>query len=257
MRKLVVGALMGALSLVVAAVAIGASATSGTTVQNFEQVYSGKKVKKSTGTTFSTSSTDEQNARNKQPKRVTNFDITFPKGSKITSNAVPQCAASEADFSAETNPDNACPKGSKIGAGTVKARLPFQGTQDLNGTVTAYNANKGLLLYVIIQSPLGNQVLLIKPKFRGLKLLTEVPHTCIPPNRPDQDCKDSSGTEQAAVLTSFTLKTKPAGSGSGAKRKNLIVTPTTCAAAGWKFVADIKYADSTKVTIPSTSKCSK
>src|SRR3954453_19585687 len=69
MRKLVVGALMGALSLVVAAVAIGASATSGTTVQNFEQTYTAKKPSKSTGTSFATSSTDEQNARNKQPKR--------------------------------------------------------------------------------------------------------------------------------------------------------------------------------------------
>ena len=257
MRKLVVGALLGALSLVVAAVAIGATATSGTTVQNFDQTYSAKKVKKSTGTTFSTSSTDEQNPRNKQPKRVTNFDITFPAGTKINSKAVPQCKATESDFAAETNPDNACPKGSKIGSGTVTARLPIQNTADLNGTVTAYNANKGLLLYVIIQSPLGNQVLLIKPKFRGLKLLTQVPATCIPPNRPDQGCKDSSGQEQAAVLTSFKLKTKPVGSGRGAKRKNLITTPSSCTSAGWKFAASLKYADGTGVKITSPSKCSK
>jgi hypothetical protein len=253
MRKLVVGALMGALSLVVAAVAIGASATSGTTVQNFEQTYTAKKPSKSTGTSFSTSSNDEQNARNKQPKRTTNFDITFPKGSKINSKAVPQCKATEADFAAETNPDNACPKGSKIGTGSVAARLPFPNTADLAGTVSAYNANKGLLLYVVVQSPLGNQVLLIKPKFRGLKLLTSVPPTCIPPQRPDQDCKDANGQEQAAILTSFKLKTKP----SGTKGKRLIQTPATCTSAGWKFVANLKYADGTKVTIPSVQKCSK
>src|SRR4051795_10630493 len=180
MRKLVIGALMGALMLVVTAVAIGASVTSGTTVQNYTQTFSAKKPATSAGTTFETSSTDEQNAHNKQPKRVTNFDLTFPAGTKIDSKGAPQCKATESDFAAETNPDNACPKGSKIGSGTVTARLPIQNTNDLNGTVRAYNANKGLLLYVVIQSPLGNQVLLIKPKFRGIKLLTTVPPTCIP-----------------------------------------------------------------------------
>jgi predicted Zn-ribbon and HTH transcriptional regulator len=253
MRKLSVGALMGALSLIVVAVAIGASATSGTNVQQFDQTYSAKKPSKNTGTSFATSSTDPANARNKQPKRTTNFDITFPKGSKIDSKAVPQCAATEADFAAQTNPDKACPKGSKVGTGTVAARLPYQGTADLNGTVSAYNANKGLLLYVVVQSPLGNQVLLIKPKFKGLKLLTTVPPTCIPPQRPDQGCKDANGEEQSAILTSFTLKTKPVGT----KGKKLITTPATCPAAGWKFVANIKYADGTAVTIPSTQKCSK
>jgi hypothetical protein len=256
MRKLVIGALMGALMLVVTAVAIGASATSGTTVQNYSQTFSAKKINTSAGTTFETSSTDEQNPRNKQPKRVTNFDLTFPSGTKIDNKAAPQCKATETDFANETNPDNACPKGSKIGSGTVTARLPFQGTADLNGTVTGYNANKGLLLYVVIQSPLGNQVLLIKPKFSGIHLKTAVPHTCIPPNRPDQDCKDSSGQEQAAILTSFKLKTSPKSSGSGAKKKVLIKTPPKCSGK-WKFQADIKYSDGTSVRIPTTQACTK
>jgi hypothetical protein len=252
MRKLVIGALAGALMLVVTAVAIGASATSGTTVQNYTQTFSAKKPATSAGTTFETSSTDEQNPRNKQPKRVTNFDLTFPAGTKIDNKAAPQCAATEADFANETNPDKACPKGSKIGSGTVAARLPFSGTNDLNGTVTAYNANKGLLLYVLIQSPLGNQVLLIKPKFQGIRLLTQVPYTCIPPNRPDQGCKDSSGVEQAAILTSFKLKTLPKSSG----KRTLIKTPPKCTGK-WLFKADIKYSDGTGVSIPSEQVCSK
>ena len=256
MRKLVIGALMGALMLVVTAVAIGASATSGTTVQNYTQTFSAKKRATSAGTTFETSSTDEQNARNKQPKRVTNFDLTFPAGTKIDSKAAPQCKADETDFANETNPDKACPKGSKIGSGTVAARLPFPNTADLNGTVTAYNANKGLLLYVVIQSPLGNQVLLIKPKFRGARLLTSVPHTCIPPNRPDQGCKDSSGQEQAAILTSFKLKTSPRSSGRGKAKRTLIKTPAKCTGK-WKFKADIKYSDGTRVSIPTEQTCSK
>src|SRR5829696_5339619 len=153
MRKLVVVALAGILTLAVSAIAIAASATSGNTVQNYEQTYSQKKPKKSTGTTFSTSSTDDTNtAKNRQPKRVTNFDIKFPPGTKINSKAIPACKATDADFAAAENADDACPKGSTLGKfgkpdGEVAARTPFPGVADLAGTVDAYNAPKGLLLF--------------------------------------------------------------------------------------------------------------
>ena len=254
MRKLFIGALVGVLTLAMATVAIAASETSGTTVQNYDQVYSQKKVGKSTGTTFSTSSTDDQNPRNKQPKRVTNFDITFPRGSKIDNKAAPQCKADENDFAQASEPDDACPKGSRIGTGEVAARTPFNGVADFTGTAYAYNANKGLLLFVNIQS--ANQTLLLKPKFRGLRLLTTVPHTCIPPNTPQNDCKDAQGVSQEAILTNFELKTTPKSSGRGSKRRNLITTPKTCTPSkGWDFTADIKYADGTAVSIDDNAAC--
>jgi hypothetical protein len=249
MRKLVIGVLMGVLSLVVAAVAIGASATSGTTVQNFDQKYSTKKLKASTGTTFSTSSTDESNTRNKQPKRVTNFDIKFPSGSKIDNKAIPQCKADENDFAQADTPDDACPKGSRLGTGAVAARTPFNGVADFTGVAYAYNANKGLILFVNIQS--ANQTLLLKPKFSGLNLKTVVPHTCIPPNIPANDCKDASGVSQEAILTSFNLNTKAMGK----KGKAVIRTPPACPKAGWVFTASIKYADGTSVKIPAKNAC--
>ena len=256
MRKLVVAALAGILTLAVAAIAIAETATSGTTVQNYDQSYTVKKPKKSTGTSFSTSSTDEQNTqRNKQPKRVTNFDIKFPAGSKIDSKAAPQCKADENDFASAEDPDDACPKGSKIGSGAVQARLPFPGTADLDGTVTAYNANKGLLLWVQVTSSGATQSLLIKPRFSGLNLKTKVPVTCIPPNSPQNGCKDSSGQEQAVVLTSFNLKTKAVSSGKGKRRRQLITTPPACTRNGWKFEASLKYSDGTGVKIPVTQKC--
>src|SRR3954452_10886320 len=255
MRKLAVVALAGILTLVVTAVAIAASATSGTTVQNFEQTYTAKKPNKSTGTSFSTSSTDEQNPKNKQPKRVTNFDIAFPKGSKIDSKAAPQCKASENDFASADNPDDACPKGSKIGSGTVAARLPINGTGDLNGTVRAYNANKGLLLFVQVDAPGAAQTLLIKPKFSGVNLKTVVPVTCLPPGTPQSGCKDAQGNPQEVVLTSFALKTKPVKDKKS--KRQLITTPKTCPSGGWTFTASLKYADGTSVKIPSKAPCSK
>ena len=256
MRKLVAVALAGVLTLAMAAIAFAASETSGTTVQNYDQSYSQKKIKRSTGTTFQTSSTDEQNPRNKQPKRVTNFDITFPRSTKIDNKAAPQCKADENDFAQASDPDDACPRGSRIGSGEVAARTPFNGVADFTGTAYAYNANKGLLLFVNIQS--ANQTLLLKPKFRGIRLLTKVPHTCIPPNIPQNDCKDSTGTKQEAILTNFELKTTPKSRGRGSARRNLITTPSTCNPSnGWIFQADIKYDDATKVTIRDEAPCSR
>jgi len=256
MRKLAVVALAGVLTLALAAIAVAATGTSGTTQQNYDQTFSAKKPKKSTGTSFSTSSTDPSNPRNKQPKRVTNFDITFPAGTKINNKAAPQCKATEEDFAAAQNPDSACPKGSKLGGGDVAARTPFNGVADFTGQVYAYNANKGLLLFVNVQS--ANQTLLLKPKFRGRKLLTTVPQTCIPPNRPDQGCRPGGqGQPQEAILTSFSLQTKPKAKGKGKKKKVLIQTPAKCAKGGWKFEANIKYADTTSVKIPATSSCKK
>jgi hypothetical protein len=254
MRKPVIGALVGALMLVVAAVSVAATATSGTTVQQYDQTFSAKKPSKSTGTTFSTSSSDDTNPRNKQPKRVTNFDITFPAGSKIDNKAAPVCKATENDFAQATNPDDACPKGARIGTGEVAARTPFNGVADFTGTAYAYNANKGLLLFVNISS--ANQTLLLNPKFKGLKLLTAVPHTCIPPNIPANDCKDNTGQAQEAILTKFQLKTTPKSSGKGKSKKNLITTPSTCKGK-WAFEANITYADGTAVKIPSPQTCSK
>jgi hypothetical protein len=251
MRKLVVGALMGVLALAVAGIAVAATATSGTTEQTYTQTYSVKKPNKSEGTTFGTSSTDPQNPRNNQPKRVTNFDITFPKGSKINNKAIPACKATDSDFANAQDPDDACPKGSKIGTGKVAARTPFPGVADFTGTVDAYNAPKGLLLFVNVQS--ANQTLVLHPKFKGLKLLTAVPQTCIPPNIPQNDCKDNTGTKQEAILTNFELKTTPKGKG----KKILIKSPPTCPKAGWAFEANIKYDDGTAVKIPSTSPCKK
>jgi hypothetical protein len=255
MRKAVVGVLVGALTLAVAAIAMAASGTTGTTVQQFTQTYTTKKPKTPAGTNFATSSTDPQNSRNNQPKRVTNFDIVFPKGAKIDSTAAPQCKATENDFANASNPDDACPKGSKLGTGTVAARTPFNGVADFTGTVSAYNANKGLLLYVNVST--ANQTLLLKPKFSGLTLKTVVPETCVPPNIPQNDCTDSNGIKQQVILTSFTLKIKQTTKGKGKARKSLLTTPPTCPAGGWTFTANIKYADGATLKIPAKSPCTK
>ena len=253
MRKLVAAVLLALLSVALTAVAFAASGTSGTTVQQYEQTYSQKRANRSTGTTLATSSTDEQNPRNKQPKRMTNFDITFPQGSRIDSNAAPQCRASENDFAAEQNPDDACPRGSKVGTGAVTMRAPFNGSPDVTGAVYAYNANKGLIL--LVSAPRANQTLLLRPKFRGRRLLTTMPVTCFPTTRPDNGCRDNTGVPQEVILTNLQLRIRPVSSGRGSRRRTLFTTPRTCPSGGWTFEADITYADGTRLNIPTKSSC--
>jgi hypothetical protein len=250
MRARIVVPLTGVLALAVAAGAIADSDTSGTTVQTYDQSYSTRAPHHSAGTTISMSATDPQNPRNRQPKRITNFDVTFPLGSAIKTGAIAQCKATDEDFGNATNPDDACPRGSRLGTGQAAVRLPFPSV-DLPGTVHAYNATKGMLLFIDFSSLTGSQTMLLRPKFKGLKLKTAVPLTCVPPLRPDQGCRDGSGTEQAIVLTRLTLKTKPRG-----KQPPLLKTPKSCPSSHhWHFAAHVKYADGTTVAIPSTSRC--
>ncbi|MEA2479329.1 MAG: hypothetical protein QOJ07_1251 [Thermoleophilaceae bacterium] len=254
MRKLIVGALVGVLALAITAIAMAE------TVQHYSQNFTAKKTNALTGTTFQTDSIDEQNTdRNKQPKRVTNFDITFPKGTKINYKALAVCKATESDFTnAGSTPDKACPTGSKVGTGNVKARIPFQlpgQPEELTGTVDGYNAKGGLLLWVVVQSPIGNQTLLIKPKLKGLTLKTAVPRTCVPPGTPENDCQDSNGQSQEAILTFFKLNVK---SLKGKKtKKPYMLTPKTCTGSKWTFSAKITYADGTSINPTSDTPCKK
>ncbi len=253
MRRLIAGLLSTALLLVaVASGAFGASGTTGTTVQNSQLGFTTAARAKSAGVRIAVSSTDVTNTtRNRQPKRLTNFDITFPRGSSIDSKTVPQCKATENDFAQSSNPDDACPRGSKVGIGRAAMRLPFQGTADFLGTVSAYNANKGLLLFV--NFPTANQTLLLRSKFRGLRLLTTIPQTCVPPTTPQNNCSDSFGNPQEAVLVQLALNTRPKSHRYPLGVRRLISTPKICPSGGWTFDANFKYADGTTLKIPATA----
>jgi hypothetical protein len=245
LRKLFIGALVGVLALAVAAIALA------DTTQTYKQKYSSNKVNKSVGTTFSTASTDEANTtNNKQPKSVRNFDIKFPAGSKVDSKGAPQCDKSDDEILAAGGKP-ACPK-AVIGAGSATVRLPFNGTADINAKVTAFNANKALVLYVD-PSPTA-QPLIIRPKFKGLTLKTPVAPNCLPPATVQANqCKKQDGSAgQEAVLTSFALKTVAKKKG----KHTLIKSPKTCSGT-WKFSATLRYADGTSKKIDSLQPCKK
>jgi hypothetical protein len=244
-RKLVAGAVVGAVVLAIAAIAYA------TTTTTYNETFINKKGKlvktKSTsvGTSFATSSSEDQNdANNHQPKAAREFDIIFPAGTKIDTAAAPQCK------NLDTSKDPPCPNKTKIGSGNVQVLSPFPGDASIKGTVTAYNRKGGLWLHVVA---LGNQVKL-KPTFKGRRLNTKVPPTCIPPaTAQGSECKDSAGNPgKELILTEFDLKTKPAKSG----KHVFLKTPANCPKSKqWKFTAHVEYSDGSKQDYPAVSPC--
>jgi hypothetical protein len=215
-----------------------------TTTATYSQKYSSTKTNKSVGTSFSTASTEDQNAaNNNQPKSTREFDVTFPKGTKIDYTAAPVCK------NLDETAANPCPKNTKVGDGHAKVLLPFPGTAPIDATVTAYNRVKGLFLYVV---PSVGAPVVLKPAYKGLTLKTATPPNCLAGTNQNGQCVNNDGSKgQEAVLTEFDLKTKAIHKG----KKNYLTSPKACAKGGWKFTAKITYSDGTSTTLNSLSAC--
>ena len=72
-------------------------------------------------------------------------------------------------------------------------------TADSLGTVSAYNANKGLILF--INFPTARQSLVLRPKFRGLRLQAAVPQpACRPPCQPPLESRERRVQQLRRVL---------------------------------------------------------
>jgi hypothetical protein len=235
-RKLLVGAVAGAVMLVVAAIAFAETETT------YSQSYTNNKAGKSAGTIFKTSSIDTANtAENEQPAKTRKLVIGFPKGTVIDQKAKPFCK--QLDESA----DNPCPKNTKIGSGTAEVRLKFPGSAPIPADVTAYNRKGGIWLYVVPQVS-GQAPVVIKSTFNRLKLITVLTPLCVL-----NDC----ATNGEAVLTKFELTTNAIPKRPRGTQRVFIKTPKTCTKAGWKFTAAFTYDDGTTKNLQSVQKCRK
>ena len=248
MRKLLLGAAVGAVMLAVAAIAMA------TTTTTFTQQYIGKngKVSKkpgvSVGTSFATTSTEDNNPeKNNQPKSTRQFNITFPAGSKVDYKAAPVCKT------LHEGEDKPCPDNTKIGSGHAQVLLPFNDTPPIDADVTAYNRKNGLWLYVVPRIQ-GQAPVVLKPKFDGLTLKTSTPPNCIVSSNQNGHCVNNDGSEGSeAVLVEFDLKTKPIKKG----KRVYLRAPKTCPKGGWIFKAEITYDDGSKAKPRSSSPCKK
>src|SRR5204863_3375503 len=118
---LVAGAVVGAVVLAIAAIAYA------TTTTTYSETFINKKGKlvktknTSVGTSFKTTSSEDQNAENNhQPKSNREFDVIFPAGTKFDNAALPQCK------NLDTSQDPPCPKNTKSGSADAESLSPFR-----------------------------------------------------------------------------------------------------------------------------------
>jgi hypothetical protein len=237
-RKVLIGAVAGAIVLACAAVALATG-----TQQTFSYKFGAKKPNKATTTSLVLSSKDPTNtAHNNAPDPARKVVLGFPKGSNIDQKAAPQCSATATQLTA--NP-SACKSSTIIGTGTASANSTFASVGEINATVTAYNAtSKHLLIYVQPAPGAPAQPFTITATFSGskrsgFKLTTTPPPNCIPPGTPAQGCPSGE-----APLDSFKLNTRNRKSG----KHVLFTTPSTCPKSkNWTFTATITFkTDGTK-----------
>jgi hypothetical protein len=250
LRKLFIGALVGALALVVAAIAAAA------TEQTFRLSFNTKTAGKSSGIAAVLEGSDPANsANNGQPKPSRQVDIKLPSGTAFNYKAAPVCTKSN-DEIIQAGGKPACPK-AVVGAGSAKVKLPFPGSADVNATVTAFNAKNVLILYVD-PSPVA-QPIVLRSKWTGnLKrapvLKTPVPPNCLPPatNQGGQCKKQDGSAGQEAILSHLDLKTVRKKKGKAV----LIRTPKKCKGT-WKGSVTFHYSDGTTETVNSLQPCRK
>jgi hypothetical protein len=247
LRKLFIGALVGVLALAVASIAIAA------TQQHFKSAFLTKVKNKPTGIDFALSAEDPANAANNgQPKPSRRIDVKLPAGTVVDNAAAPLCKADDTAF--QNGGEAVCSK-SKVGSGSATAKLPFPGQPDIAVQVTAFNAKKGLVLYL---RPSIGQPFTLRPKFtgnlnNGPTLVTTIPPNCLASTPKNGQCVQSDGQRgKEIILTSFALKTVPKTKG----KHTLFRSPQTCKGT-WKFTSIFHYADSTTESVNSLQACKK
>ena len=252
MRKLFVGAVVGVLSLALAAVAVAV------TEHNVNAKYTKSTTSTSVGVSFTSSSVDEENPKNQQPKAINGLNIDLPAGTRVTPSAVPACTATDDELIQEG--PSACPKRSTVGSGNATAKWHRSDLADVTVVVTAFAGKRGLILHF---DPNVSNSFVLRPKWSGALdngpvLKTVVPANCVPPGRADQNnvCRDPN-TQQPSdevILNSFNLTTLAKQRGSGSRRKILIRTPRRCKRT-WTFRATYLYKDGTSDTVVDKQAC--
>lgn len=237
MRKsYMIGALVGAMALVFAAVSFAA------TSPQFKQVakitYSTSKARSAAGTKATLIATDPGAVPAGSFKGAAKVVIAFP-GAKIDTKAGKQCKLQKASAAS-------CPASTKVGSGTASANLVGGSsvTPGIKQKVTAYLA-KGSLYFVVKGVTLPTTTILQSSFSKG-KLTTNVA----------RDVPPLPGGNKI-VLTDFRVTIKKVTSGKGKKRRALITTPKCGKSKKFSIVTSFTYDDGSKATVKSSQKCKK
>ncbi|MEX1142775.1 MAG: hypothetical protein WD993_02130 [Thermoleophilaceae bacterium] len=227
---------MGVLALALSAVAVASPQFT----QSAKVKLTTKKAGKSTGVLAKLRATDEGEPGGK-PKAASRIVIKLPRGTRVNTRAAKQCNVSDQQVL-----EGKCPRKSLIGRGQAKANVaPLipSTTED----VKAYASKRGIILLLTDNEadPAPAQALVLHARVskRG-KIVVKVPELQPVPG-------------VFAVLTDFTLRTKPVSKGRGARRINLITSPRRCnPRKGWVSTTVFTYADgSARDVIKTRARC--
>ena len=238
MRKVhLIGALVGVLALVIAAVAVASPQFT----QNATVKFTKKKANKSTGVSVKLRATDPGEPGGK-PKAASRIVIKLAKGTRINNKASAQCNLNDEAVIAGN-----CPAKSLIGTGVAKANasplIPTT-TED----VKAYASKSGIVLLLSDNAadPAPGQTIVLRAKTTKKGVIT----VTVPELQPVPGV--------FVVLTDFSLKTKPKAKGKGKNKVNLITTPKKCTKKGWTHSVTFTYRDGSPKDVRKTKQaCSK
>jgi hypothetical protein len=234
LRKTIALAIAGVLTLALAATAIASSQFT----YSFTTKLTQKHPAKSTGFKTDIETSDPGSTLpNHQPVGASKIVVTFPKGTKFNTKALPQCPSTS--FS---QADTQCAR-SKVGSGSsiVTTNSTSPGLDIVSSQLTAFNI-KGGILFLVKSTGALPLTLPLKATLSGNKLTTDVA----------SQVPDIAGIH--SVITSFKLNITPKKKG----KKIYATTPKTCPAGGWVVKAAVTFTDGTSNVYPSpASKCSK
>jgi hypothetical protein len=233
LRKTIALAIAGVLTLALAAAAVASSQFQ----YSFKTTFTTKHPGHSTGFKTDIETSDPGNPQG-IPKDGNVVTVKFPAGTKFNTTALPTCAATPQDISPIVNGD--CDK-AKVGTGSSVVQA-IGLTDPLPGTITAYNAKKAIIFYVV-SSLNGTPVpAVLKGDLKGTKLTVNV----------GSQVPSPGGLK--LVITSFKLNIKAHKKG----KKIWAATPTKCTGGKWVVKDHVAFDDGTTGDFTSVpSKCSK
>ena len=161
------------------------------------------------------------NDPNGKPPAITSAVFRLPPGTRIDTNAVDRCTATNEEIRAQ-GPAAACPPGSKVGSGKLTAVTGFgPPTDPVAGDVTVFNGPDELIEVVTVP---GTQTV------AGMDRLTIDGHvlTAHPPNTPGGPPDGRTSVKDIEIRID---------------RGGYVTAPAECGSAGWGYSAHYEFAN--------------
>jgi hypothetical protein len=213
----------------VAAPAAGAGGDLGP-YERFEFSYTSKKPGTRTGFKYRVKLKQQGD---QQPPTVRELRLTFGKGTKIDTGAVPACAATQDELNQQGSA--ACPPASRVATG--EADVYIGTATPLALTATVFNTDEGIVAILVDAN--GNVIRTLSGKVTGGRVLV-VPIPKV----------ELSGGKEAALVR-FELNISKAGT----DRRPWARTPKTCTKKGWSVVYAPLFDPIGRVKLTDVTRC--